>query len=128
MSLTVSPALLEQAHAGKINDADFLRCIESSLPYAWSVVSGTAEKLRANGDRFAINEDVPPTDEAWGQLFRLVASDAMRKAVEQHYDVRIAFQNCCKVGIFNSDAVAEYEDFTSTRAQILNQKPELLNC
>jgi hypothetical protein len=128
MSLTVPAELLEQAHAGQVSERDFLRCIEESLPYAWSVISNTADTLRASGSTSAVNEDVPPTEAAWGQLFRLVASDAMRAAVETHFDVRLAFQNCCKVGMFLPDATDEYTEFTSARAQVLNQKPELLNC
>jgi hypothetical protein len=55
-------------------------------------------------------------------------SDAMRGAVQRHFGVRLAFQNCCKVGLFRDDATAEYERFISPRAQLLNQRPELLNC
>ncbi|PXY31382.1 SCO5389 family protein [Prauserella muralis] len=128
MSLTVPPELLQQAQTGEISDDDFIRCIQDSLPYAWSVVEQTAEKLRANGARYVVNSDVPPDEAAWGQLFRLVSSNAMRAAVERRFGVRMAFQNCCKVGLFDPSAEAEYEEFTSPRAQILNQKPELLNC
>jgi len=128
MSLTVPPALLEQAQQGAINEEDFLACIRTSLPYAWSVVAGTAEKLNANGAKVEINEDVPQTDKEWGQLFRLMASDSMRAAVERKFDVKLAFQNCCKVAAFAPGATAEHEEFTSMRAQILNQKPELLDC
>ncbi len=128
MSLTVPVSLLEQAEQGQISDADFLQCIKDSLPYAWTVVSSTAEKLNASEAAYEINEDVPPTDAEWGQLFRLVASDSMRAAVEQHYGVRMAFQNCCKVGMFKPHAAEQYREFTSARAQILNQKPELINC
>ncbi|SEF30185.1 hypothetical protein SAMN05421837_10546 [Amycolatopsis pretoriensis] len=128
MSLTVPQALLEQAQQGTIKEEDFLACIQTSLPYAWSVVAGTAEKLNANGGVVEVNEDVPQTDEEWGQLFRLMASDSMRAAVERKFGVRLAFQNCCKVGAFAPGATSEYEEFTSMRAQVLNQKPELLNC
>jgi hypothetical protein len=128
VSLTVPPALLEKAQAGEMQDEDFLRCIQDSLPYAWSVISQTAEKRAMNSEPFAVNEDVPPDEGAWGQLFRLVASDSMRGAVERHFGVKVAFQNCCKVGLFSPAATAEYEEFTSPRAQVLNQKPELLNC
>ncbi|WP_199432567.1 SCO5389 family protein [Qaidamihabitans albus] len=128
MSLNVPAALQAQAEAGDINDADFLRCIQESLPYAWSVVSNVAKDLQSNGEPFAVNEEVPPTEEAWGQLFRLVASDSMRSAVEKHFGARLAFQNCCKVGLFQPTATKEYAEFTSARAQVLNQKPELLNC
>ena len=61
-------------------------------------------------------------------MFRLVGSDAMRGAVERRFGVRLAFQNCCRVGLFRHDATAEYAEFTSPRAQLLNQRPELLNC
>ncbi|HWD04067.1 MAG TPA: SCO5389 family protein [Amycolatopsis sp.] len=128
MSLTVPPALLDQAQQGSISEEDFLACIQQSLPYAWSVVAGTAEKLQANGAAVEINEDIPETDAEWGQLFRLMASDSMRAAVERKYGVRLAFQNCCKVGVFAPDASKQYDEFVSMRAQILNQKPELLNC
>jgi hypothetical protein len=119
---------LERARTGDVPDADFVNCIGTSLPYAWSVVARTAKALQDNGQPFAVCDDVPPTEQDWAQLFRLVASDAMRAAVERHFNVRLAFQNCCKVGLFRPSATSEYEDFTSVRAQILNQKPELINC
>ena len=40
----------------------------------------------------------------------------------------MAFQNCCKVGLFRLDATEEYEAFISPPAQLLNQDPSLLNC
>ena len=40
MSSTVSPDLLEQARAGEVDDARFIDCIRTSLPYAWRVISG----------------------------------------------------------------------------------------
>ena len=52
----------------------------------------------------------------------------MKAAVEQEFGVRLAFQNCCKTGLFRPDALAEFKEFTSARAQVLNQKPELINC
>ncbi|ASR34371.1 hypothetical protein BAY61_04470 [Prauserella marina] len=128
MSLSVSPELLAQAQEGEVRDEEFIRCIQESLPYAWSVVEQTAEKLRANDVSYVVNEDVPPDEQAWGQLFRLVSSNAMREAVERKFGARLAFQNCCKVALFEPSAEAEFAEFTSVRAQILNQKPELLNC
>jgi hypothetical protein len=128
MSLTVPANLLEQAQRGAISDVDFIDCIRSSLPYAWSVMSGLADKLRATGAPMAVNDSEPPDEASWGQLFRLVGSDAMRGAVERHFGVRMAFQNCCKVGFFQPTAVAEHADFITPRAQVLNQKPELINC
>ena len=128
MSLTVPAALLEQAQAGPVSDDDFLACIRRSLPYAWSVVEQLASELHGSGARLAVNDSEPPDEASWGQLFRLVGSDAMRGAVERRFGVRMAFQNCCKVGFFDPAATDEYAEFISPRAQVLNQKPELINC
>ena len=46
----------------------------------------------------------------------------------RHYGVRVAFQNCCAVGVFEPDAEDARIEFTSPEAQVLNQKPELRNC
>jgi hypothetical protein len=128
VSLTVSPQLLARAQEGPISDEDFVDCIKSSLPYAWSVVSGLAEKMRRTGGNVALSDSEPPDEASWGQLFRLVGSDAMRGAVERRFGVRMAFQNCCKVGFFDPGATREYTEFVTPRAQVLNQKPELINC
>jgi len=120
--------LLEQAQRGPISDDDFIECIQSSLPYAWSVMSGLATELREGGGRVAVDATEPPDEASWGQLFRLVGSDAMRGAVERHFGVRMAFQNCCKVGFFDPAATEEHAEFVTPRAQVLNQKPELINC
>ncbi|HEY9417841.1 MAG TPA: SCO5389 family protein [Pseudonocardia sp.] len=128
MSLTVPDSLLEQARRGPVEDAEFVACIRDSLPYAWSVVEMLAAELRESDRRSVQSTSVPPDEQAWGQLFRMVGSDAMRAAVQRHFGVRMAFQNCCKVGLFESGADAEFDAFTSPRAQILNQNPTLLNC
>lgn len=128
MSLTVPPDLLSRARSGPVSDAEFIECIRTSLPYAWSVVSEVAEKLAANGTQFADNQTPPPDDSAQGELLRLMASDAMRSAVERHFGIRVAFQNCCRVGVFDPDAKEVYDEFTSPRAQLLNQRPALVNC
>ena len=36
MSLDVPTALLERAEAGELDDAAFVDCVRTSLPYAWS--------------------------------------------------------------------------------------------
>lgn len=128
MSLKVPADLLARAQQGPISDDEFIECIQSSLPYAWSVVSGLGRELRQTGAQVAVNDSEPPDEASWGQLFRLVGSDAMRGAVERHFGVRMAFQNCCKVGFFDPGAAEAYTDFISPRAQVLNQKPELINC
>ncbi len=128
MSLTVSPDLVEQARAGEVDDARFIGCIRASLPYAWQVISGLIGDLHAGDAAFADNTVPPPDEAARGQLLRLMASDAMRAAVERHYGVRLAFQNCHRAAVFRPQARDEYAAFTSARAQILNQRPELVDC
>jgi hypothetical protein len=128
MSLAVPPALLEQAQAGEVDDEAFLGCVRTSLPYAWDLIEGLVKDLTA-GDAEFVDNQVPPLDEAArGQLLRLLASDAMRAAVEQHYGVRLAFQNCHRAAVFRPSAVAALAAFTSPRAQLLNQSPALVDC
>lgn len=128
MSLTVSPELLDQAHLGPVDDAEFLGCIRTSLPYAWAVISGLVSDLEASGGEFADNQVPPPDEAARGQLLRLMASDAMRGAIERRYGVRLAFQNCHRVAVFRPDATRAHGEFITSRAQILNQRPELVDC
>jgi hypothetical protein len=128
MSLTVPAGLLEQALAGEVTDAEFLGCVRASLPYAWDLVAGLASELSAGSAEYADNQ-VPPLDEAArGQLLRLMASDAMRGALERHFGVRLAFQNCHRAAVFRPDAITALAAFTSPRAQLLNQSPDLVNC
>jgi hypothetical protein len=128
MSLTVPADLLEKAQQGPVSDDDFIACIRESLPYAWSVVTSVAERLSTGGGPFADNQEEPPDEQARGQLLRLVGSDAMRAAVERHFNVRLAFQNCHRLALFDPSAHAAHTEFTSPRAQLLNQSPELVNC
>ncbi|MFN2495075.1 MAG: SCO5389 family protein [Pseudonocardiaceae bacterium] len=128
MSLTVSPDLLSRAQRGPVSDAEFLECIRVSLPYAWSVVSELAEKLSPGSVQFADNQTPPPDENAQGELLRMMASDAMRSAVERHFGVRVAFQNCCHVALFDPQATEIYDEFVSPRSQLLNQRPALVNC
>lgn len=128
MSLTVPQDLLTRAQHGPVPDDDFIECIRESLPYAWSVVDELAEKLSADGGPFADNRIQPPDDDSFGQLLRLAASDAMRSAVERHFGVRVAFQNCCRLALFDPTADDAYDEFVTPRAQLLNQRPELVNC
>lgn len=128
MSLTVSPDLLAKAEQGPVSDDDFIACIRDSLPYAWSVVTDVAGRLAAGGGPFADNHTEPPDEQARGQLLRLVGSDAMRAAVERHFNVRLAFQNCHRLALFDPGAHQAYQEFISPRAQLLNQSPELVNC
>jgi hypothetical protein len=128
MSLTVSPDLLDQARHGDVDDTAFTACIQASLPYAWQLVSELAGRLHATGADLADNRVPPPDEAARGQLLRMMASDAMRGAAERHFGVRLAFQNCHRVAVFRPGAARALAEFTTARAQILNQSPELTNC
>src|SRR5689334_15606342 len=129
MSLDVSPTLLEQAQAGEIRSSDFLQCIKESLPYAWELIEGLANRLKQSNEAFVDNQVPPPNEQARGQLLRVLASDAMRNALEQYYGVKLAFQNCHRVALFRKDQLdATYEEFISPRSQLLNQSPELRDC
>jgi hypothetical protein len=129
MSLDVSPTLLEQAQAGEIHSNDFLQCIKESLPYAWELIEGLANKLKQSDGVFVDNQVPPPNEQARGQLLRVLASDAMRNALEQHYGVKLAFQNCHRVALFRKDQLGTtYQEFITPRSQILNQSPELRDC
>ena len=111
-----------------MDDAAFLDCVRTSLPYAWNLITGLIADLEAGGGEFADNQVPPPDEAARGQLLRLMASDAMRAAVERHYGVRLAFQNCHRAAVFRPDATAALAGFTSARSQLLNQSPGLVDC
>lgn len=128
MSLTVPPDLLERAGLGEVDDAQFLDCVAASLPYAWGLVTGLVRELDASGGAFADNHVPPPDEAARGQLLRMMASDAMRAAVERHFGVRLAFQNCHRAAVFRPSAAAAIAAFRSPRAQLLNQSPALVDC
>src|SRR5260370_33249585 len=93
MSLPVSPALLDQARHGNVDDAAFTACIRASLPYAWQLIGDLTARLHATGADVADNQVPPPDEPARGQLRRMVASDAMRAGVARHFGVRVALQN-----------------------------------
>jgi hypothetical protein len=129
MSLNVSTELIEQAQTGKLDQRDFLACIQESLPYAWRLIESLADRMRARGLAFVDNQVPPPNEQARGQLLRVLASDAMRNALEQHYGVKLAFQNCHRVALFEKDQLgSSYDEFISPRSQVLNQTPELRDC
>ncbi|WP_024800505.1 SCO5389 family protein [Nocardia sp. BMG51109] len=130
MSLDVPTALLEQAERGEVSDAEFVECVRTSLPYAYEVVSRVASDLRSGTAEFADNQVAPPDEVARGQLLRAMASDSIRGGLERHFGVKLAFQNCHRVAAFPLSEVGgdTYTTFISTRAQLLNQSPELRNC
>jgi len=130
MSLDVPSKLLDQAERGDVDEADFVDCVRTSLPYAWNLVSSLVTRLQVDGGSFADNQ-VPPADESErGQLLRALASDAIRGALERHFGVRLAFQNCHRVAVFPVEGLDtdRYAKFTSIRGQLLNQSPTLRDC
>ena len=128
MSLAVPADLLEQAKRGEVEDAAFLDCVRASLPYAWNVITGLIADLGAGGAEFADNLVPPPDEAARGQLLRLMASDAIRAAIERHFGIRLAFQNCHRAAVFRAGATEALAAFVSARSQLLNQRPELVDC
>ena len=128
MSLNVSPALLEKAQAGTVTREEFISCIRQSLPFAWNMVERLVTEMRSDSAESAQNTEVPETDEQWGQMFRMFSSDSMRNAIEAHFGVRLAFQNCCKPAVFDPAAKDAFQRFISPAAQLLNQNPTLQNC
>ncbi|GAA1880289.1 SCO5389 family protein [Streptantibioticus ferralitis] len=129
MSLDVSPALLAQAERGEVDEAAFVDTVRTSLPYAYQMISGLAGELGRGSAPFADNPTPPPSEAERGQLLRALASDAIRGSLERHFGVRLAFQNCHRVAVFRPGAEQEaYEAFTSPRAQLLNQSPQLRDC
>ena len=111
-----------------MDDAAFLDCVRTSLPYAWDVVMSLIADLEAGRGEFAGNQVPPPDEQARGQLLRLMASDAMRAAIERRYGVRLAFQNCHRAAVFRPGALDALAEFTSPAAQLRNQKPGLVDC
>lgn len=133
MSLDVSPALLEQAERGEVDEQEFVDCVRTSLPYAWEMISSLVAQLKVDGGAFADNQVPPPSEKERGQLLRALASDAIRGALQRHFGVRLAFQNCHRVAVFPLDpsdpGISEsYGKFTSVRSQVLNQSPEFRDC
>ncbi len=128
MSLTVPNELVDQAKAGEVDDAAFVACVRDSLPYAWSLISDLVQERDRTGAEFTDNTVPPPDEAARGQLLRCLASDAMRGALQRHFGVKLAFQNCHRVAVFDPSAVKAHAEFITARSQILNQQPELVDC
>lgn len=128
MSLDVTPDLLAKAQHGEVDDAAFVECIRTSLPYAWELISGLVARLQVDGGDFADNLTPPPDEQARGQLLRVLASDSMRTTLERYFGMKLAFQNCHRVAVFPSGGTDTYRRFVTAREQILNQSPELRDC
>ena len=131
MSLDVPTPVLDAAVRGELADAQFVAVVRDSLPYAWQVIGAAAGDLAARpGAPFGEHEVTPPSERERGELLRALASNAIRGALERHFGVVLAFQNCHRVAAFAPAAVdsALYREFVSPRGQVLNQTPELRDC
>lgn len=130
MSLDVAPDLLAQAEAGEVEPAAFLATVRHSLPYAYDMVERLAKQLTDDSRPYADNTTPPASETERGQLLRAMASNAIRTSLENHFRVRLAFQNCHRLAAFplGAETTPPYRQFTSERAQLLNQSPELRNC
>ena len=130
MSLDVTQDLLESAERGEVDESEFVECIRTSLPYAWETVSLLVAEFETSDRAFADNQVPPPDERARGQLLRALASNSIRAALERHFGVVLAFQNCHRVAVFPADAHGSdaYRRFISPRAQILNQSPAFRDC
>ena len=130
MSLSVPDHLIDQAKEAPISQEDFISCIKDSLPYAWSIFEAAVDKMHSQKTGPGVVEPDDITESQRGQLLRALSSDAIRTAVEKHFNVRLAFQNCHKTAAFPMNEVGSelYEKFISPRSQILNQRPGLVDC
>jgi hypothetical protein len=130
MSLTVPPELVIAAERGHIDDGAFLACVRDSLPYAYGLVERLASELPAAERDFADNQVPPPDEQTRGQLLRALASNAIRDALERRFGVVLAFQNCHRLAAFRPETVggAQYRRFVSIEGQLLNQRPEFVDC
>lgn len=112
-----------------MDDAQFIAVVRDSLPYAWEVIEAAAAD-RAPGRPFGEHEVPPPSEQARGELLRALASSAIRSALERHFGVVLAFQNCHRTAAFDPADVggSTYREFVSPRGQVLNQSAELRDC
>ncbi len=128
MSLSVSSKLVEQARNGKVGGQDFIACIRESLPRAWQIVETLAKRKQSKENGVVKHAPRSMDDGTRGELLRMMASDAIRTAVEGYFGMMFAFQNCHSTAVFLIDEIEDYNQFTSIEAQILNQSPELRDC
>jgi uncharacterized protein len=131
VSLDVPTHVLTAAERGELDDAQFVAVVRESLPYAWQVVSAAAgDRAERPAAPFGEHEVPPPSEKDRGQLLRALASNAIRGALERHFGVVLAFQNCHRVAAFAPADVdgPTYREFISPRGQVLNQSPELRDC
>jgi hypothetical protein len=128
MSLNVSSELAEKAQSEDISDAEFVLIIRDSLPNAWRIVEDLVQRKKSGEAGVIQHAPKSMDDNTRGQLLRMMASDAMRGALQRHFGSVFAFQNCHATAIFLPSEIEEYRQWTSINSQILNQSPELRDC
>jgi len=122
--------MAEQAAQGRIDERDFVAVVRRSLPRAWAVVEELAGRRQTNDSRLEAYGAGPMDDETRGQLLRMLAGTAIRRAVERHFGVSLLFQNCHNVAVVEEgqDGSPEALAFQSIESQIRNQQPEFQYC
>ncbi len=129
MSLDVADDLAADVAAHGITDHKFVDVIRTSLPFGYAIIERVAARV-SGGEEVAI--DSPPTmaDTPRLELLRIMASTSMREALERFFGVTLAFQNCHGVAAASGSGKTSrlWHDFTSTRGQILAQRPGLRDC
>lgn len=131
MSLTVPESMVVAASEGKtIELPAFIKVIHDSLHDAFHIVSALVDRLRSGKEDHAIHAPPQMDDGVRGQLLRMMSSNAIRGALESHFGVRLAFQNCHKAAAFRPDAVGSdaWNRFISMEEQVLNQSAERRDC
>ena len=79
MSLDVSPDLLATAARGEVSDAEFVDCVRTSLPYAWTVISSTVADLELSDGELADHEVPPPSEAPHRRSLRRLRPRARRR-------------------------------------------------
>ena len=130
MSLTVPVEMVEQAQRGRIEERDFVSVVRTSLPRAWRIVERLVTNRNANGSTLEAYGSGPMDDPTRGELLRMLAGTAIRRAMERHFGVQLLFQNCHNVAVVGAgqEDAPEVEDFCSIEKQVLNQQPEFQFC
>ena len=130
MSLSVPVEMVGQAERGRIAEGEFVAVIRASLPRAWEIVEELVHRLRAGGGALESYGSGPMDEETRGQLLRMLAGTAIRRATERHFGMQLLFQNCHNVAVVpaGEELAAEALEFCSIESQILNQRPEFVAC
>jgi hypothetical protein len=128
MSLTVTAEDVHDAVQHNLSIAKFIGIVEGSLPRAWTIITDLIAR-KARGESGLI-EHAPAhmEEETRGQLLRMLASNAIRTAIEIHFGVRLAFRNCHAVALFDPGDTEEFAQWTSLEAQVINQSPDQVDC